>query len=108
MPYIYQVSFDQPRQQKRPLAYAGADLGRVVDYLNSLLPDFPGFLSSRAMYSLHLADATRVVYQSVWEEWADVEEHRRSALEESKVFSYWGMVKPEDIRIGIFAEVGSA
>lgn len=107
MPFIYQVSFDLPAEQRHLIDHVGADIDRVVAYLNSLLPDFPGFLTARAMYSMHLADSTRVVYQSVWERWDDVLAHQRSAIEEKKVFSYWGHLNPDQIRVEIYEEVGT-
>lgn len=107
MPYIYQVSFDIPLGRRERLGGARPEMDRTVGYLNSLLPDFPGFLTSWAMYSLHLPDVMRVFYHSVWAQWGDLEAHRRSAMEESKVFSHWANVNPSDITIGIFVEVGT-
>jgi hypothetical protein len=106
MAYIYQVSFDVPRERSDLLGRGTSELDRTVAYLNSLLPDFPGFLTSWGMYSLHLPHAVRVVYHSMWARWGDLEAHRRSAMEESKVFSEWTRIDPESITIGIFREVG--
>ena len=107
MPYIYQVSFEISAEQHERLGRGDSEIDRAVAYLNSLLPDFPGFLTSWGMYSLHLPGAVRVVYHSMWQNWGDLEGHRRSAMEESKVFSHWTNVNPGDIRVGIFTEVGA-
>ncbi len=106
MPYIYQVSFDIPAAGHEPLGRGSGAIDRAVGYLNSLLPDFPGFLTSWAMYSLHLPEAVRVVYHSVWATWPDLEAHRRSAIEETKVFSHWAHIDPRSITVGIYTELG--
>lgn len=106
MPYIYQVSFDIPMEQRERLGLK-SEIDRTVSYLHSLLPEYPGYLTSSAMYSLHLPRVVRVLFQSVWARWDDLEGHRRSAMEESKVFSHWAHVDPRDIAIGIYAEVGT-
>ncbi len=51
MAYIYEVSFDIRSNQLSQLDI-GAPLERVVGYLRTLLPSEPGYVTSRAMYSL--------------------------------------------------------
>ena len=107
MPYIYQVSFDVPMAERERIGRGNSELDRAMGYLNSLLPDFPGFLTSWGMYSLHLPQVVRVFYHSMWATWPDLEAHRRSAIEESKVFSHWARVDPGDITVGIYVEPGA-
>ncbi len=75
MAYVYEVSFDIQADQMSQLEI-GAPLERVIGYLRTLLPSEPGFVTSRAMYSIGVPDKTNLVIQSVWERWEDLENHK--------------------------------
>lgn len=105
MAYIYQVRLDiLPEQMSEP--QRGAALRRVLGYLRTRLPSMPGYMTSRAMDSLDLADRTELIFQSVWRSWEDLDAHRRSSLEESKVlaeFQSQGAI--ESLTVRIYEEV---
>lgn len=84
MAYVYELSFDVPTDQYEQLRL-GATLQRVLGYLRSLLPNFAGFMASRAMFSLHRGEITRVVFQSVWQDAEYLNRHLTSRVEEQKV-----------------------
>jgi hypothetical protein len=105
MAYIYQVSFDIRPDQMDELQI-GASLERVLGYLRALLPNDPGHVSSRAMYSLDLSDRTDLVVESVWETWDDLVAHRKSSLAEDKVVTeFEPHVALEDLAMHIYEEV---
>lgn len=84
MAYIYQVAFDIKPDQMTELEI-GSSLERVLGYLRTLLPAERGFITSRAMRSVGLRESVHLLFQSVWEEWEDVQRHRESSLSEDKV-----------------------
>ncbi|MFN2136199.1 MAG: hypothetical protein ACK2UK_09610 [Candidatus Promineifilaceae bacterium] len=84
MAYVYQVHFDIEPEQMNQLEI-GASLERVLGYLRTLLPSQMGFISARAMYSLDIPEHTHLVFQSTWDTWEDIDEHRHSALLEKKI-----------------------
>ncbi|MCB9421450.1 MAG: hypothetical protein H6667_16725 [Ardenticatenaceae bacterium] len=84
MAYIYQVGFDIKLEQMSQLEI-GAALERTAGYLRTLLPEAPGFVTVRAMYSLDYQDSIHLVVETAWETWEDLEKHRHSALAEDKV-----------------------
>jgi hypothetical protein len=105
MAYVYQVSFDIRPDQMSELEI-GASLERVLGYLRTLLPAEVGFVASRAMYSVDSAERTHLVFESVWETWEDLEEHRRSSLAEDKVLiEFKPHVALEDLSAHVYQEV---
>jgi hypothetical protein len=84
MAYIYQVNFDIHPDQMNQLQI-GSALERVIGYLKTLLPNQPGHITARAMYSLDDPAKTHLIFESVWETWHDLEAHRTSSLSENKV-----------------------
>jgi len=105
MAYIYQVSFDLKPNQMDELEI-GSSLERVLGYLRALLPSEPGYVTSRAIYSLDIADKTELVFQSVWESWDDLDSHRKSTLAEIKVLSeFQPHVSLDDLSVHIYEEV---
>jgi hypothetical protein len=105
MAYIYQVAFDIKRGQMSELAI-GSSLERVLGYLRTLLPAERGFITSRAMRSVGLQENVHLVFQSVWEEWEDVERHRQSSLSEDKVLKeFEPHVALEDLASQVYEEV---
>ena len=105
MAYIYQVSFDIKPNQMNELEI-GASLERVLSYLRALLPSEPGYIASRAIYSLDIIDKTELAFQSVWEAWDDLDAHRTSSLAEVKVLTeFQPHVSLEDLSVHIYEEV---
>ncbi|MGV8953430.1 MAG: hypothetical protein ACOH2M_20200 [Cypionkella sp.] len=105
MPYVHQVSFELAPERASELQ-TGAPLQRVIGYLRALLPDEAGYVTSRAMVSLDNADRTRVVFQSVWEDWDDLMSHRSSEVMEEKTLTEFGHLVAENaITSQSFAEV---
>lgn len=105
MAYIYQVAFDIKPDQMTELEI-GSSLERVLGYLRTLLPAERGFETSRAMRSVGLPDRVHLVFESVWEEWEDVERHRESSLSEHKVLKeFEPLVSLEDLTSQIYQEV---
>jgi hypothetical protein len=79
MPYIYHISFDIDQSDFGQLS-VGKSLQNSLGYLRALLPGEPGYITSRAMYSLSDADKTHVIFESIWEDWADLEHHRNQSI----------------------------
>jgi hypothetical protein len=105
MAYIYQVSFDIEPGQMDQLQIGGA-LERVLGYLKTLLPVEDGYITARAMSSLDLPDRTHLVFESVWDHWRDLENHRNSQLSEKKVLAeFEPHVQLENVTTHIFTEV---
>jgi quinol monooxygenase YgiN len=105
MAYVYQVSFDIRPDQMSELEI-GASLERVLGYLRVLLPSEPGFTSARALYSLEHRDKTHLIFQSVWDDWEDLEQHRRSSLAEDKVLTeFQPHVTLDDLSVHAYQEV---
>ncbi|MHB1590116.1 MAG: hypothetical protein ACYCTW_01065 [Sulfuricella sp.] len=105
MAYIYQVSFDILPDQMSELQI-GAALQRVIGYLRTLLPSDPGYVTSRAMYSVDMSDRTHLIFQSVWGTWDDLDAHRQSSLAEDKVLTeFQPHVSLEDLSVHIYEEV---
>lgn len=84
MAYIYEVSFDIDSENINQLKI-GASLERVLGYLRTLLPGEPGYVTSRAMYSLDSEDITHIIFQSEWQNWEDLNQHVSSSMMEKKV-----------------------
>lgn len=105
MAYFYQVSFDIRPDQMNALEI-GAALERVLDYLRTGLPGVPGYISARAMCSLNTPQKTRLVLQTEWETWDDLELHRRSGLAEDKVLEeFRPHVSPQGLSVHIYEEL---
>jgi hypothetical protein len=105
MAYIYQVSFDIRPEQMGELEI-GASLERVLGYLRTLLPAETGFVTSRAMYSVDNVERTHLVFESVWENWGDLDDHRQSSLAEDKVLTeFKPHVALEDLSVHAYQEV---
>lgn len=105
MAYIYQVSFDILPTQMNELQI-GAALRRVLGYLRTTLPSEPGYVTSRAMASLDIAERTHLIFQSVWESWEALDTHRKSSLDEAKVLvEFPSHVALENLSIHLYEEV---
>lgn len=105
MAYIYQVNFDIHPDQMDTLQIGGA-LERVLGYLKVLLPVEDGFITARAMSSLDLPDRTQLVFESVWEQWEDLETHRESQLSEQRILNeFEPHVQLENLTTHFYSEV---
>jgi hypothetical protein len=105
MAYLYQVSFEIRPDQMNELQI-GASLERVLGYLRVLLPSEPGYVTSQAMFSLDDPAKTHLIVQSVWDGWADLEQHRSSSLAEDKVLNeFQPHVSLGDVCVRIYQEV---
>jgi hypothetical protein len=105
MAYIYEIGFDIKPDQMTELEI-GSSLERVLGYLRTLLPAERGFITSRSMRSIGLPDTIHLVFQSVWEEWEDVERHRRSSLSEDKALEeFEPHVALKDLTSRIYEEI---
>jgi hypothetical protein len=105
MAYIYQVGFDIRPDQMSELQI-GASLERVLAYLRVLLPGEVGYITARAMYSVDVADRTHLVFESAWEGWDDLENHRRSSISEDKVLTeFKPHVELQDLTARVYEEV---
>ncbi|WP_417808758.1 hypothetical protein [Thioclava sp.] len=86
MAYVHQVSFELAPDRVGDLKI-GASLERVIGYLRALLPNETGYVTSRAMFSIDSGEPTRVVFQSVWQDWDDLVAHRSSQVMEEKTLT---------------------
>jgi hypothetical protein len=84
MAFVYQVSFDIKQDQLSDLEI-GSALERAVMALRALLPDQAGYVSSRGMHSIGRDNVTHIVFQSVWSDWDEFQNHIRSAVAEDRV-----------------------
>jgi quinol monooxygenase YgiN len=84
MAYFYEISFTIDHSQLDELAIGGS-LERVLGYLRTILPEKPGFISSKALRSVADSNPVRVVVWSEWQDWEDLLEHVGSSIIEDKV-----------------------
>jgi hypothetical protein len=105
MAYIYQINFQiQPEQMSE--LHIGAALERVLGYLRTLLPAEPGYVATRAMYSMDREEHTDLVFQSVWELWEDLQNHLESGLVENKALVEFGPhISVDDLVVRVYREV---
>ncbi len=107
MPYIYRTTFDIPAKDIDQL-----EIGRSVQlsmaYLKTFLANEPGFINARAMYSLlHDGDNVHIAFESTWEDWESLTEHRdKSAFAEGKLLQRFELkVEPKNVAEHIFEEI---
>ncbi len=105
MAYVYQVGFDIERRQMDELEI-GSSLERVLGYLRTLLPNEPGYVTARAIYSLDGPGKTHLLVESTWEDWEELQEHRRSSLAENKVLTEFApQVEMSELEVHVYREV---
>jgi hypothetical protein len=102
MAYIHQISFIIDRDQLGRLD-VGSPLQKGLSFLRVQLPDFEGFITSRARYSIDEGDDVLVVVESVWDDYESLEEHRASGVTEEKLRDDFGDLR--DFRVREFVEV---
>ncbi len=106
MPYIYQTTFDIDTDDVAELQI-GRSLQLSLAYLKAFLPNEPGFINARAMYSITHDGVTHVAFESTWEDWETLENHReKSSFAEEKMLSHFEMkITPQDVATHIFEEI---
>jgi hypothetical protein len=105
MAYIYRISFNILPEQMGELEI-GASLERVLGYLRTLLPSQTGYITSRAMRGVNGQDQVEVAFESEWELWEDLQEHRSSSLAEDKAVVEFGPhISPDDLKSRVYEEV---
>lgn len=107
MPYIYQTTFDILEKDLNELQI-GHDVQLSLSYLKAFLPNEPGFINARAMYSLTHEENIHLIFESSWEDWATLESHReKSPFAEEKMISRFEMkVTPINLATHIYEEIG--
>ncbi len=107
MAYVYQISFDIPYQQFDEMRI-GESVQTALAYMKALLPNEPGYISSRAMYSLSHGDYTHIYFQSIWEDWDSLLQHRsESRLNEGDLINEFQIkVKMSNLETHVFEEIG--
>jgi hypothetical protein len=106
MPYIYQTTFDILTKDIDQLQI-GRSLQLSLAYLKAFLPNEPGFINARAMYSMTHEELTHIAFESSWEDWASLEMHReQSPFAEEKMINRFEMkVTPDNLATHIFEEI---
>ncbi len=106
MPFIYQTTFDIETKNIDELQI-GRSLQLSLSYLKAFLPNEPGFINARAMYSITHNDLTHVSFESAWEDWETLETHReKSSFAEEKMLSQFEMkITPQNVITRVFEEI---
>lgn len=105
MAYIHEVGFDIFPEEMEQLRI-GAALERTLGYLRTLLPNQPGYITARAMFSLDRPETIHLIFQSVWETWDELEAHANSRLAEYQVLEdFEPHVELEEISVHLYQEV---
>lgn len=105
MAYIIQVSVAIREDQMSELSM-GAALQRVLSCLRTLLPNEPGYVTSRAMLSLEVAEERLLIFQSVWRSWEELVAHRQTALDEARVLTeFEPHISAEHLSVRLLEEV---
>ncbi len=106
MPYIYQTSFDMETKDIGQLEI-GNSMQLSLAYLKAFLANEPGFINARAMYSLAKGEITHIFFESSWEDWASLENHREKSLfaEEKMLHQFELKVYPFNVGSHIFEEI---
>jgi hypothetical protein len=107
MAYIYSISFDIGPDQMSQLEI-GASLERTLAYLRALLPSSEGFISARGMYAMTPGEDGEIdlMFNSLWDQWEDLDAHRKSSLAENKILlEFEPHVELDDLRVRIYEEI---
>ncbi len=109
MPYVYRTTFDLESKDVDQLA-VGRSLQLSIAYLKAFLSSEPGFINSRAMYSLvddEHKGKTHVSFESTWEDWEALEEHRQHSefAEEKMLHRFELKVEPKNIAAHVYEEI---
>ena len=105
MAYTYILRFHIKPEQMSELEI-GSSLERVLSYLRALLPSQDGFITSRALHSLEQEGKVELLFESVWDNWENIQAHQDSALSSDKVLLEFGPhIHREDLKIDLYEEV---
>lgn len=107
MPYIYRTTFDIAAKDVDQLEI-GRSLQLSMAYLKTFLANEPGFINARAMYSLlHGGGDIHVAFESTWEDWASLTQHRdTSAFAEGKMLHRFELkIEPKNVAEHVFEEI---
>lgn len=107
MAYIYMISFDIPADQFHELNI-GESVETSLAYLRALLPNEPGYITSRAMYTLNHTNFVSVLFESDWIDWDSLLHHRtHSRLNEEQLLREFRMrVQLDNLKTSVFEELG--
>jgi hypothetical protein len=104
--YIYQTQIELTQDQAGEL-----DMGEEIEALAASirwgLPAQPGLVSALEMHSFDEEAPVRVIFQSVWETWSDLQRHLGSNLDAQLLLESWGesfLTKPPESQI--FRQIG--
>ena len=104
--YIYQTQIELTQDQAAEL-----DMGEEIEALAAsvrwALPGQPGLISATEMHSFDEDAPVRVIFQSIWESWSDLQRHLGSDLNAHRLLETWGkgfLAKPPESQI--FRQVG--
>ncbi len=104
--YTIELSFLIPSSRIEQVIGIGNSIERGLGYMRALLPSEEGFITARAMYTIDKKETTLVVFQSVWDEWEDLQNHRNSFLDESRLIrEFEPALDVQNVNIRIYAEV---
>ncbi len=106
MAYVYEITFDIPGSDYQQMRL-GESVQVALAYLRALLPNEPGYITSRAMYSLNHTELTHIVFQSVWEDWDSLLHHRtHSRLNGANLLNEFKLeVEPLNLHTNVFEEI---
>ncbi len=106
MPYILQTTFDIEKKDIDQLEI-GRSMQLSLAYLKAFLANEPGFINARAMYSLADGEIVHLAFESTWEDWASLENHReKSPFAEGKMLNRFEMkVSPFNVGTHVFEEL---
>ena len=104
--YIYQTQIELTQEQAGQL-----DMGEEIEALAASvrleLPGQPGLVSAVEMHSFDEDAPVRVIFQSIWESWADLQRHLGSGLNAQTMLEEWGegyLTRPPESQI--FRQIG--
>ncbi len=106
MPYIYLTVFDMEARDIGQLEI-GRSMQLSLAYLKAFLANEPGFINARAMYSLADKEITHIMFESTWEDWASLTNHReKSPFAEGKMLHQFELkVEPFNFASDIYEEI---
>ncbi len=104
--YIYQTQIELTQAQAGQL-----DMGEEIEALAATvrlqLPGQRGLVGALEMHSFDEDAPVRVIFQSVWEGWSDLQRHLDSGLNAQRMLEDWGegyLTKPPESQV--FRQIG--
>ena len=106
MPYVLHTEFQITPVDMR-LLEVGSELEVIASTLKSILPNQHGHIWSHAIYSMERPDMVRIIFESKWEEWDDLIDHRDSDLNEAAYLQEWAAdILKTPLRAYTFGQIG--